>query len=162
MEIFVAALIFVGLSVIGLCFNIIFRKNGKFPETEISSNAEMRKRGIRCAKEEVHVRKGRGTRSERKWYTFGKEEEQAAFGQGLPARKRCHPKRIEESRLQRLARSESFTAPLRQDEGGMCAGAACRRVTWRRSRPEGGPGDPGVSHQVWEQEAVCQHAVRRQ
>ena len=52
MEIFVAALIFVGLSVIGLCFNIIFRKNGKFPETEISSNAEMRKRGIRCAKEE--------------------------------------------------------------------------------------------------------------
>ena len=52
MEIFIAALLLVGLSIIGLCFNIIFRKNGHFPETEISSNKEMRKLGIRCAKEE--------------------------------------------------------------------------------------------------------------
>ena len=52
MEAFLAALVFIGLSVIGLCFNIIFRKKGKFPETEISKNAELRKRGIRCAKEE--------------------------------------------------------------------------------------------------------------
>ena len=52
MEIFVAALILVGLCVIGLGFNIIFRKNGKFPETEIENNKEMRKRGIRCAREE--------------------------------------------------------------------------------------------------------------
>ena len=52
MEIFLAALIFVGLSVFGLCFNIIFRKNGKFPETEISRNEEMRKLGIKCAKED--------------------------------------------------------------------------------------------------------------
>ena len=37
MEIFVAALILVGLCVIGLGFNIIFRKNGKFPETEIET-----------------------------------------------------------------------------------------------------------------------------
>ena len=35
-----------------LCFNIIFRKDGKFPETEVSSNREMKKLGIRCAKEE--------------------------------------------------------------------------------------------------------------
>lgn len=52
MEIFVAALLLVGLCVAGMCFNIIFRKDGKFPETEISNNREMRKRGIRCAKEE--------------------------------------------------------------------------------------------------------------
>lgn len=52
MEIIFAALILVGLCVFGLCFNIIFRKNGKFPETEIEKNVEMRKRGIRCAKEE--------------------------------------------------------------------------------------------------------------
>ena len=51
-EILIAALVLVGLCVIGLCFNIIFRKNGHFPETEISSNREMRKRGIICAKEE--------------------------------------------------------------------------------------------------------------
>ena len=52
MEIFIAALTLVGLCVFGLCFNIIFRKNGKFPETEIENNKEMRKRGIKCAKEE--------------------------------------------------------------------------------------------------------------
>ena len=52
MKIFIAAVIFVGLCVFGLCFNIIFRKNGQFPETEISSNKEMRKLGIRCAKED--------------------------------------------------------------------------------------------------------------
>ena len=52
MEIFIAALLFVGRSGIGLCFNIIFRKNGQFPETEISNNKEMKKLGIRCAKEE--------------------------------------------------------------------------------------------------------------
>ena len=52
MEIFFAALILIALCVLGLCFNIIFRKNGKFPETEIENNKEMRKRGIKCAKEE--------------------------------------------------------------------------------------------------------------
>lgn len=52
MEILIAAVLLVGLCVIGLCFNIIFRKNGKFPETEIENNREMRKRGIKCAKEE--------------------------------------------------------------------------------------------------------------
>ena len=52
MELFIAALLLVGLCIVGMCFNIIFRKDGKFPETEISNNKEMRKRGIRCAKEE--------------------------------------------------------------------------------------------------------------
>lgn len=51
-RIFVAAIILVGFCVVGLGFNIFFRKNGKFPETEISSNKEMKKRGIRCVKEE--------------------------------------------------------------------------------------------------------------
>ena len=52
MKVFLAALLLVGLCVVGLCFNIIFRKDGKFPETEIENNKEMRKRGIKCAKEE--------------------------------------------------------------------------------------------------------------
>ena len=51
-KILLAALVLVGLCVVGLCFNIIFRKNGRFPETEISRNREMRKRGIICAKDE--------------------------------------------------------------------------------------------------------------
>lgn len=52
MEIVIASVILVSLCVFGLCFNIIFRKDGKFPETEIENNREMRKRGIKCAKEE--------------------------------------------------------------------------------------------------------------
>ena len=52
MEIFIAALLLIALCVFGLCFNIIFRKDGKFPDTEIENNKEMRKRGIKCAKED--------------------------------------------------------------------------------------------------------------
>ncbi len=52
MEIFIAALVLIALCVTGLCFNIIFRKDGHFPETEIENNREMRKRGIKCAKED--------------------------------------------------------------------------------------------------------------
>ena len=48
MEIIIAAVVLVGLCVFGLCFNIIFRENGHFPETEIENNKEMRKRGIGC------------------------------------------------------------------------------------------------------------------
>ncbi len=50
MNLFIAALVLVGISVFGLCFNIIFRKDGKFPETDVGGNREMRKRGIRCAR----------------------------------------------------------------------------------------------------------------
>ena len=52
MEIILAAVVLVGLCVFGLCFNIIFRKDRHFPETEIENNKEMRKRGIKCAKED--------------------------------------------------------------------------------------------------------------
>ena len=52
MEVFLLSLAVVGICVTLLCFNIIFRKDGKFPETEVSGNREMRKLGIRCAKEE--------------------------------------------------------------------------------------------------------------
>ena len=62
MKVFLAAVIFVGIAVIGLGVNIFFR--GKpFPDGEISTNPEMRKRGIKCAKEEelemLAARKGR-------------------------------------------------------------------------------------------------------
>ena len=52
MKIFLVTLVLVALCVVGLCFNIIFRKDGRFPDTEVSSNKEMKKLGIRCAKEE--------------------------------------------------------------------------------------------------------------
>ena len=52
MKTVLAAIILLGLGVIGMCFNIIFRKNGKFPETEISRNENMRKLGIKCMREQ--------------------------------------------------------------------------------------------------------------
>ena len=52
MKVFLAAVIFVGLCVLGLGFNIFFRKNGHFPDTEIETNPAMKKLGIKCAKQE--------------------------------------------------------------------------------------------------------------
>ena len=48
---FIVALAVLGLGVLGLCFNILFR--GKdFPNYDVGSNEEMRRRGIRCYKDE--------------------------------------------------------------------------------------------------------------
>ena len=48
---FIVALVVLGLGVLGMCFIILFR--GKdFPKYDVGSNDEMRKRGIRCYKEE--------------------------------------------------------------------------------------------------------------
>ena len=52
LRVLVAAIVFVGLCVLGLGFNIFFRKGGKFPDTDISTNPNMKKLGIKCAKEE--------------------------------------------------------------------------------------------------------------
>jgi hypothetical protein len=41
-----------GLCVAGLAFNILVRKNGKFPETEVGKNQHMRKLGITCVKQD--------------------------------------------------------------------------------------------------------------
>ena len=51
MKTFLAALVFVGLAVLLLGVNIFFFKR-PFPNGEISTNPEMQKRGIKCAKQE--------------------------------------------------------------------------------------------------------------
>jgi len=51
-KVFLVTAVLIALCILGLGFNIFFRKDGKFPETEVSSNKEMKKLGIRCAKEE--------------------------------------------------------------------------------------------------------------
>lgn len=61
MKVFLAALLLVGICVLGMCFNILFRKNGEFPEYEVSKNREMRKLGIRCMHEQdedIHGKHG--------------------------------------------------------------------------------------------------------
>ncbi|MDR0582458.1 MAG: hypothetical protein LBG31_05810 [Prevotellaceae bacterium] len=42
----------VGLCVAGLALNILVRKNGKFPETEIAKNKNIRQLGITCVKQD--------------------------------------------------------------------------------------------------------------
>ena len=62
MKTFLAALVFVGLAVLLLGVNIFFFRR-PFPDGEISTNPEMRTRGIKCAKEEelemLAARKGK-------------------------------------------------------------------------------------------------------
>lgn len=48
---FLAVLVLVAIAFVALGINILFFKK-PFPETEISRNKEMHKRGIRCAKSE--------------------------------------------------------------------------------------------------------------
>lgn len=52
MKVFLAAVLFIGLCVLGLGVGIFFRKGGHFPETDISKNKDMKRLGITCAKEE--------------------------------------------------------------------------------------------------------------
>ena len=51
MKTLLAAILFVGIAVILLGVNIFFFHR-PFPDGEISTNPEMRKRGIKCAQEE--------------------------------------------------------------------------------------------------------------
>lgn len=67
MKVFLVTLVLVAFCVLGLCFNIIFRRNGEFPKYDVGSNEEMRKRGIRCFKDEdavLHKKKCSGNYSE--------------------------------------------------------------------------------------------------
>ena len=52
LRVFLAAVLFIGLCVLGLGFSIFFRKNGHFPNTEIETNPDMKRLGIKCAKQE--------------------------------------------------------------------------------------------------------------
>ena len=45
-----AAIILIGAGVFAMCFNIIFRKK-EFPVSDVGSNENMRRLGIRCMKE---------------------------------------------------------------------------------------------------------------
>lgn len=66
MTTFLAALVIIALGVFGMCFNIVFRKK-EFPKYDVGSNEEMRKRGIRCYKDEdaeLHGKRCAGNYSE--------------------------------------------------------------------------------------------------
>ena len=51
MAMLLLTLVIVGLAVVLLGVRIFFVKGGRFPNTHIHDNPEMRKRGIKCAKD---------------------------------------------------------------------------------------------------------------
>jgi len=50
MKVFLAALLLLGICVLGMCIGVIFHRG--FPKYDVGSNEQMRKRGIVCFKEE--------------------------------------------------------------------------------------------------------------
>nr|WP_314688294.1 hypothetical protein [uncultured Porphyromonas sp.] len=48
MPLFIVSLLAVGLAVLLLAVGIIFKKNGRFPNTHVGGNWAMRERGISC------------------------------------------------------------------------------------------------------------------
>lgn len=50
LTLFLTTLVLVALAFAGLGLNIFFRKNGKFPQTEVGSNKDMKRLGITCTK----------------------------------------------------------------------------------------------------------------
>jgi len=64
-QVFLVVLIVVGLCVLGLGVNILRGK--EFPKYDVGSNEEMRRRGIRCFKDEdaaLHGRKCTGNQTD--------------------------------------------------------------------------------------------------
>ena len=65
-QVFLIVLVLVGLCVLGLGVNILFFKK-EFPQYDVGSNEELRRRGIRCYKEEdaaLHARTCSGNKTE--------------------------------------------------------------------------------------------------
>lgn len=48
-KLFVIIVILVGLSLVGLGIGMLLKKGGKFPETHIGKNKNMKDRGVTCA-----------------------------------------------------------------------------------------------------------------
>jgi len=48
-KVILLAVALVSLAIFGLAIQIVLKKNGKFPDTHIGHNREMKKRGIYCA-----------------------------------------------------------------------------------------------------------------
>lgn len=50
-ELLIISAILVALSMMGLGISMLVKRGGRFPDTHISHNKEMRKRGITCAQQ---------------------------------------------------------------------------------------------------------------
>jgi hypothetical protein len=61
-KLLIISAVLVGLAMVGLAISILMKPKGRFPETHISRNREMQKRGIRCAQDtDLGCQPGEGT-----------------------------------------------------------------------------------------------------
>jgi hypothetical protein len=51
LKLLILSAVFLSIAALSLGIRILIKSYGRFPETHISRNAEMRKRGIRCAQQ---------------------------------------------------------------------------------------------------------------
>jgi len=51
LKLLILSAIFLSIAAAGLGIRILLKSHGRFPETHVSKNAEMRKRGITCAQQ---------------------------------------------------------------------------------------------------------------
>jgi len=57
-KLMIPAILIVAVALVFLAIRMLIQKNGKFPETEVGHNREMRKLGITCARvEEIKCRR---------------------------------------------------------------------------------------------------------
>ncbi len=49
LKLLILSAIFLSIAIIGFGIRMLIKSQGKFPETHISRNPEMKKRGIKCA-----------------------------------------------------------------------------------------------------------------
>ncbi len=61
MKTLVAAILFLGICILAMCIGIIVK--GRFPETEVSRNEELRRRGIKCMHEQEEEMQGNPRKS---------------------------------------------------------------------------------------------------
>jgi hypothetical protein len=51
LKLLILSAILIGLALAGLAIGILIKPKGRFPETHVSRNREMKKRGITCAQD---------------------------------------------------------------------------------------------------------------
>jgi hypothetical protein len=51
-KILIITIVMLSLAFLGMMFNILVRKQGKFPEYRVGHNRQMAKKGIKCVKHE--------------------------------------------------------------------------------------------------------------
>ena len=51
LKLLILSIIFISIAAIGFGIRMLIKSNGRFPETHVSRNPEMRKRGITCAQQ---------------------------------------------------------------------------------------------------------------